>query len=1352
MTRVSGPGGRTAARFGRRAGRAAILAGALGVAALWHSAAAGPSPSVQAFPWGEGALRPDRAVDIPLPTAPNEAWQVTVWLRSPALVDRRAALPVRIALGDRTIVAKRLHNADPDLFVVLKPSPGTPYQLSVGAANTPTPEFEIGVEPLELAADAPVFLEAEPNNRPEEATLFRLGSAVFATADDRPFIRAPDQAQEEALEAGVDWYTFRLDGDGPRLVFVWLELLDREVPVDVDLFQLEGGQPVPIGEGFERFEPEKSTRFVGMNKFIARRLDPGVYHLRVRGNHPAYQLLSDVYPLPPFDPEGEGGLELAARDAVRVATDYILLKGDSWHANTPRVGSVDDRILNVHAETAQCLACHPTHFSTRGGLVAAGNGYPIRQRASLRFLTERLYSNPRPFYGHPQAAWARMISASANVLSRLSYILNLYEQDVSRVERTGIHRDVAEYLKLYYKDREELPADESNGNRPLVSGFEVALHSWTVFDELHRRTGDQDFLEWRQRVRALIATAPESKIEDMLDLCYQTIAFCRMDPTGYRERIAKNVQRLFSHQRPDGQWPMGFGDEDPPAEFQTAHTLYTLALAGVSSEDPRIQRSIRYLLSRQYPFGGWYDDDDPDEPHPYENFSTPFRETQFSIMALSQFFPGEGSFGWHGGFQPVADHLDTRSRLHTLQSLDRVWETPSPAMMGEIVSSLGDPSVLVRQRAAACLGRVGDESAVVPLVGTLEDPSKLVQRAAAWALRQLGDRNLGQEAVARALKGDSSRQRRAALQVLAQHHRYWVPRKDLLETLIRERMTDPDPYVRLMASRVLWQWWYFEQGDLGKSRIEDVFLQRMAVEDHPWVLTNLKQGFYNICDENTRYLYNNWVALLGREEDRQRATAGHRDSSDRQAEKIAEVLRSGPKRQVRLLLDSLGRFHLRTGTYDREDLYHRIGNDVETIQFYGEGAGLLSRSFQRLLDDEDAELRRQVLLAGFTLRKSGSEGALGLSYLRALGDSDERIRKVARELYREFLPGADTPGLLESLIALLDNPDPGVRGVGLDLVGELRFAPEAAETLAAKVEPLLLAGDPDIRPHALQALVGLPSTWRNPSVVRKVAAELKVDDDWDRQRAALRTVLRVDALNTLRVIQSRLERLFTRQDVETHEALLQLAATDPLLVRNARMASLVAESLQSEHAPLRSAALDLVRRNSALQANAAVRDGLAPLLGDSNFRVRQIAESIYTGETIRYRVDISQLLDYEFFKERVQPVFFQVGPDGKACVECHHNHGILKLTAPEEQPLVEELSRANYRSALKVVDLQQPERSLILAKPVSTSATEGIVDSASVSHGGAVRWPAREESSQYQAILAWINGGRTEETARPETE
>src|SRR5207253_9993579 len=109
----------------------------------------------------------------------------------------------------------------------------------------------------------------------------------------------PGDDERAAKEAGVDWYTFTLGGSERRLVFLSLDVLDREVPVDIALFQLEDGKPVPYAEGFERFEPERSTRFAGKYKFIAREIAPGKYYVSVRGNHPAYQLRSETYPVPP---------------------------------------------------------------------------------------------------------------------------------------------------------------------------------------------------------------------------------------------------------------------------------------------------------------------------------------------------------------------------------------------------------------------------------------------------------------------------------------------------------------------------------------------------------------------------------------------------------------------------------------------------------------------------------------------------------------------------------------------------------------------------------------------------------------------------------------------------------------------------------------------------------------------------------------------------------------------------------------------------------------------------------------------------------------------------------------------
>ena len=172
-----------------------------------------------------------------------------------------------------------------------------------------------------------------------------------------------------------------------------------------------------------------------------------------------------------------------------------MAAGDSWHANTPRRGGIFDRVANVHQETSLCVACHPTHFSQRAQLYAIQNGYPVHQRQQLQFLTERFYNNPRPFYGFEKegAVWARVISAPANVLSRMAVLLDLFERQVTGEHRAQYFDGVTKYLEIYYKDREKLPPDETNGNLPLVSTYEVAWYSWRVtHDERIARLIEQD--------------------------------------------------------------------------------------------------------------------------------------------------------------------------------------------------------------------------------------------------------------------------------------------------------------------------------------------------------------------------------------------------------------------------------------------------------------------------------------------------------------------------------------------------------------------------------------------------------------------------------------------------------------------------------------------------------------------------------------------------------------------------------------------------------------------------------------------------------------------------------------------
>jgi len=59
------------------------------------------------------------------------------------------------------------------------------------------------------------------------------------------------------------------------------------------------------------------------------------------------------------------------------------------------------------------------------------------------------------------------------------------------------------------------------------------------------------------------------EVKNVTDLCYQTLALADIDSGRYAALIQKNVQRIFSLQRPDGQWSYKFEADQPEVEFQT---------------------------------------------------------------------------------------------------------------------------------------------------------------------------------------------------------------------------------------------------------------------------------------------------------------------------------------------------------------------------------------------------------------------------------------------------------------------------------------------------------------------------------------------------------------------------------------------------------------------------------------------------------------------------------------------------------------------------------------------------------------------------------------------------------------
>ena len=106
-------------------------------------------------------------------------------------------------------------------------------------------------------------------------------------------------------------------------------------------------------------------------------------------------------------------------------------------------------------------------------------------------------------------------------------------------------------------------------------------------------------------------------------------------------------------------------------EFQTGHALWALAAAGIPADQPQVQKAIQYLLHRQQPFGGWMD-----PLQSFENFKTPFRETQFAVLALSHVLTRSPDAREGMGLAGAAIALRA-TRIACSTELDALWDRPS---------------------------------------------------------------------------------------------------------------------------------------------------------------------------------------------------------------------------------------------------------------------------------------------------------------------------------------------------------------------------------------------------------------------------------------------------------------------------------------------------------------------------------------------------------------------------------------------------------------------------------------------------------------------------------------------------
>ncbi len=71
-----------------------------------------------------------------------------------------------------------------------------------------------------------------------------------------------------------------------------------------------------------------------------------------------------------------------------------------------------------------------------------------------------------------------------------------------------------------------------------------------------------------------------------------------------REAMQGTINELLALQRADGGWSQTVPEPKSDA-FATGQTLYALALAGYTAEQPEIKRAIDFLVATQLPDGSW---------------------------------------------------------------------------------------------------------------------------------------------------------------------------------------------------------------------------------------------------------------------------------------------------------------------------------------------------------------------------------------------------------------------------------------------------------------------------------------------------------------------------------------------------------------------------------------------------------------------------------------------------------------------------------------------------------------------------------------------------------------------------
>ena len=463
----------------------------------------------------------------------------------------------------------------------------------------------------------------------------------------------------------------------------------------------------------------------------------------------------------------------------------------------------------------------------------------------------------------------------------------------------------------------------------------------------------------------------------------------------------------------------------------------------------------------------------------------------------------------------------------------------------------------------------------------------------------------------------------------------------------------------------------------------------------------------------------------------------------------------------------------------------RIGNDSDLIHFFKSSGPELEEALLDCLTNADDTMKMNVLKAGSSLSEA-SGPRFALAVLKLSEDPDAEVRQTVRYVYEDGQRGvlnlagknAPDPELVSKVVEILKSGNPDSQAVVLPLLAALpansawEHQTDVEDALHSMLEQ---TPRPENYGQILNAASSFDALMTDPKIQEEVFAGLR-----SYSPAVQRAALQICLEHFLRDPQTapRVKTAFSNLSDQALNILFEEAGNPQFLKRrfgiaggavsqdqdylNRHAAELkikepleypmvvdtVVAGLLNPDGNTSAAALDTLRKVKGIEQRADFRAAMSQLHDSSNPRLRLIASSVLHGKDLGDAlrdVQPGAVLDFRYFVTKVEPILAKPGPDGKACVFCHASHVILKLNPPNAQGVFSDQdSEDNYKYAMRVVDISDPNKSLILVKPTRPTDSAGNVGDYTATHNGGQRWHGNESSDEYRTILQWIRGAKTE--------